>query len=351
MIVRMFACVALIASAVPASAQKNPPPLETPAGKPFLHANSGITLPAQLIDLQRTGAREYAQPQLDVLFTYTDAADREELSVYIYRVTAGVPAIWFGEAIRAIGDRPAFRRMTDVELPVAFVPPGQTMASGMKAAWKISDSSVRSTAIAIVPVGEWLVKFRYSSRTHEAEALVRRLDAMIAKLGWPAKIPAAPPAARISDCAVALKPGARSNPVKDDAATIRLDATTVAGMANDRIRGRPGAPAPVQWCRDSVAAAPDSIYRPVDSDDSYLLALTDSGQAVWVRPPLWEPLGDGRARWAVSVVRAGEMISYENRDRLPPPSELDRIMAGEPVSHLVTWGELRELRPVPAQPE
>ncbi len=45
MTVRIFACLALIASAVPASAQSEPPPLDMPAGKPFLHTHGGITLP------------------------------------------------------------------------------------------------------------------------------------------------------------------------------------------------------------------------------------------------------------------------------------------------------------------
>ncbi len=337
MIVRMFACAALIACTAPALAQRNPPPLETPAGKAFVHANSGITLPARLAGLERTGAREYAAPQLDVLFTYTDPSEEEELSVYVYRMATGAPAVWFEEAIRSMGDRPAFRRMTDIELPVAFVPPRQTTASGMRAAWKIADSRMLGTALAIVPVGEWLVKFRYSSRKHEVAALVQRLDTMIAGLGWPAAMPVKPAATRIGDCPTPLKLDGASKPLDDDAVTVQLDARTVAGMAHE--------PELAQWCRDRQATATGPIYRPTGSDDSYLLPLSDSGQAVWVRPPLWEPLDDGKGRWAVSIVRAGEMLSYNSRDRLPPPAQIDEIVQDAPVSHLVTWGQIRELKP------
>lgn len=68
MIVRRIACALLIACTAPASAQTNPPPLETPAGKPFLHAHNGVTLPARLSGLERAAAREVAPPaELDAI--------------------------------------------------------------------------------------------------------------------------------------------------------------------------------------------------------------------------------------------------------------------------------------------
>lgn len=349
MIVRLLTCAVSIACALPASAQEGRPPLEMRSGEPFRHANSGITLPMQLLDLPRTGGREYVQPQLDVLFTYKDAEGREELSVYVYRVIAAPPAVWFEEAIRPIGERPAFKRITEVELPVAFVPPGQTVTSGLRAAWTVSDSSVRSTALAIVPVGEWLVKFRYSSRVHEATSLVRRLDEMIAGVGWPATIVPAPAAARIVDCATPLKLSGESKPSNDDADHVLFDTSTAAGMEIARIQHKPHGSPVVEWCRDGSAGAAGPVYRPLGSDNTYLIPLTDSGQAVWARPAFWEPSDKPGPRWAVTHVLAGEMIGYDNRDRLPPPAQIDRIIQGAPLTHIATWGKIRSLKSDPQQ--
>lgn len=333
MIVRMLAYGAIAACAVPASAQNSPPPLETPAGKPFLHANSGITLPAQLIDLPRTGAREYEKPQLDVLFTYKDQADEEEVSVYIYRVTTGAPAVWFEQAVRPISDRPAFRRITEVDLPVTFALPGQSVPSGMRAAWTVSDSAVRSTALAIVPVGEWLVKFRYSSTTHEAASLVRRLDAMIAGIGWPSIIAVAPAAARVEECTTPLRLNGASKPVRQEGAATLGDAL-IASLTGKSDRK------PVAWCRDRTVASPVPVYRPAGTDDSYLATLSDSGRAVWVRPGMSGLISsDRKPNWAVSIVLAGETINYGARDRLPPPVQLNEILKGKAASRVTTWGK------------
>ncbi|HEY0622268.1 hypothetical protein [Sphingomonas sp.] len=340
MAARLIAAM-LLASAAPALAQTGPAPLATDTTRPFTHANSGITLPERLADLQRTGAREYVAPQLDVLFTYKDA-EREELSVYIYRVTSGVPAVWFEQAVRPISDRPAFQRMTDIDLPVAFALPGRSVASGMRAAWTVSDSAVRSTALALVPVGDWLVKFRYSSTTHEAASLVRRLDAMIAGLGWPATAADVPAAARIEDCATPLRIDGASKPAPQEGASMLGDAllASLTGTADRK---------PVAWCRDRTVKSPVPIYRPAGTDNSYLAALSDSGHAVWVRPGMSGLVaGNRKPSWAVSIVLAGETVNYAARDRLPPPAQLSEILKTKAVSRIATWGK-REIKIDPSQ--
>lgn len=332
MAVRLITAL-LILGATPAFAQRKPVPLAAEAGKPFRHANSGITLPQQLADLQRTAANDYIPPQLDLLFTYADAENREELSVYIYRVTSGVPAIWFEQAVRPISNRPAFRRTTEAELPVAFQLPGQSAVNGMRAAWTVSDSRIRSTALAMVPVGEWLVKFRYSSTRHEVASLMRRLDAMIAEIGWPAGIGAVAATQRIEDCSTSLKLDGPSKPARPDGDGGLGDALS---STLESTFGQKSA----QWCRDRTVESALPVYRPVNSDDAYLAALSDSGRAVWVRPSLAGlKSNDRKPGWAVSIVLAGEEIQYQSRDRLPPPAQLKEILDGEPISSMVTWGE------------
>ncbi|MCW4463398.1 hypothetical protein OK349_16950 [Sphingomonas sp. BT-65] len=337
MIVRLLAILSL-ACAAPTMAQNGPAPLDLPAGKPFLHANSGITLPVTLLDLPRVGASEYATPQLDVLFSYKDTPLREELSVYIYRAPAGSPAVWFDQATEVIGMRPAFQRLTDIDLPATFTPPGQATASGMKAAWTVSDSQIRSTALAIVPVGEWLVKFRYSSTVHEAASLLRRLDEVIAAMGWPAAIPSAPAATLVSDCAAPLDLAGASKPVKEKGAGVAADAFAL--ILEAKLKAVDKGDRPVEWCRDRAAKSALPIYRPLGSANSYLAALSDSGHGVWVRPSFAGLSAPGRKpRWSVSIVLAGEARNYPPRDRLPPPGQLDEILKDAPMSRVTTWGE------------
>ena len=45
---------------------------------------------------------------------------------------------------------------------------------------------------------------------------------------------------------------------------------------------------------------------------------------------------------------AGTTINYDNRDRLPPPAELDAILEGRETSRIKTWGQ-REIRIPPSQ--
>ena len=338
MAVRLIAAI-LIAGAAPAFAQTKAEPLATRADKPFKHDNSGITLPVTVLRFPRNEGQEYVKPQLDVAFRYFPADTSEEVSVYIYRVTSGAPSLWFDVSRDSVEQRASFGRKTRFEMPLTFTPPGQATASGLKAAWTLSDAPYRSTALAIVPVGEWLVKMRYSATTLETASLVRRLDDVIAAIGWPGKIKPAPAAAAIADCTRPLKLDGTSKPVKADGASALIDAMMTANVRDKKDKEETKEAVPVAWCRDRAVKAPASVYRPAESEDSYLLAFTDSGQAVWARPSLSGLLGSGKESWAVSIVLPGETTNYPGRDRLPEPAELSKIIDGQITSRVSTWGK------------
>lgn len=332
MTVRLIAAI-LIASAMPALAQTKPAPLTTKTDKPFKHDNSGITLPVTLLGFPRNEGQEYVKPQLDVAFRYFPADTSEEVSVYIYRVTSGVPSLWFDVSSASIEQRQSFGRKTRFDMPLAFTPPGQSTASALKAAWTLSDAPYRSTALAIVPVGEWLVKIRYSSTTLETASLVRRLDEVIAAIGWPATAANASAATRMEDCTVVLKLDGKSNPLPQEGAAALGDALLSTLMSKPDRKA-------VAWCRDRTVKSPVPVYRPAGTNDSYLAAVTDSGHAVWVRPSVGGLVsGDGRPSWTVSIVRAGEMLNFGGRDRLPPPTQLGEILNAKPASRVTTWGK------------
>lgn len=333
-----------LATLSPAAAQTAPAVLKAKAGKPFVHKPSGMTLPAQLSGLPRGPGQEYAAPQLDIAFRYIAADQSEEISVYVYRATAGVPAVWFDAALRSVEARQNFGRFTRVDMPAPFIPPGQAAASGLRAGWTLSNGPYRSTALGIVPVGEWLVKLRFSSASSEAASLLWRLESAIAGLGWPAGAAAGIAALPVNECATPLKLSGDSKAAVEDGAAALLGALGVAAAGEAKKEA-----VVAQWCRDAAIKSPVPIYRPVGSDDRYLGSLSDSGHALWVSPSMTALLPGKAPSWGVSIVHAGETINFANRDRLPPPAQLNDIVRGTVTSRVTTWGKKRGITLDPAQ--
>ena len=157
----VFIASALIA--VPVAAQE---PLAVAEGKPWTHAHSGITIPAALDELPRVRATSFAAPELDISQNFASDDGRESLTVYIFRNTNGAVPVWFAQAQRAISLRTDLADPPLGVAPVAFTPPGQSTASGIKAVFApIGVEGIRSTGVALFAVGDWYVKLRANSAT------------------------------------------------------------------------------------------------------------------------------------------------------------------------------------------
>jgi hypothetical protein len=189
--------------AAPATAQApGPKPIDVAADAPWLHANSGMTFPLTLAGFSRTMVREYEAPQLDVIGTWT-RGDEEELSVYVYRSTAGSVPVWFDRATWAIESRGLYGQTTPAQVPAAFRAPGAAVDSGLIASWT-TEGRYKGTGVAILPLGDWLVKLRFSSTSRDGAGAAAVLREAVAGLGWPATIPAAPIAAPVPTCATPI---------------------------------------------------------------------------------------------------------------------------------------------------
>ncbi|UIJ45807.1 hypothetical protein LZK98_02275 [Sphingomonas cannabina] len=337
-------CAALlICAAPPAFAQgAHNVAIAVPEGQPFVHANSGMTLPSSLTGLPRTRASELEAPQLDIIFEYANADESDFASVYVYRTTAGAAPVWFDRAVAAVEKRPMFGTPHRLDRPVAFAPAAGAAASGLIAVWSLEGSSFRSTALAIVPLGEWLVKLRYSSKTLDAPALDERLRQAVAALGWPAGLASAPPAAAVEPCSAPIAFNGRAKPARRDATGTLMGALMAAAAADAETEGAVKTPA--VWCRDPAPVADAAIYRADAGTDAYLLALSDAGRGVSVAPSLAGLIEKRRKpSWTVSLVLPGRTLVYADQDRLPPPDQLLEIIAGEPQSSTGTWGGKREI--------
>lgn len=320
------------------------------ADAPFAHANSGLTLPATLIDLPRTRVLEVEAPQLDIAAEYM-RGDAPVLTVYVYRSTVGSVPVWFDRARWAIESRPVYGKPTLAAPVAAIAARDGAVASGLIAGWSLSGSSYRGTAVAILPHGEWLVKLRYSSQTEDGVAAAAKLRDAIAAIAWPkpkgnAVAVAAVP---VADCATPLgfDASAASLPPDPNAMLMGALAAGLAGGGPAKAK-RPPAPPPV-WCRDPAAVPMGAVYRPGGSTDTYLLALSDAGRGVSVYPSVASQVGaeiDKTARklsWSVDLALPGRTVIYPLQSALPPPARVMAALNEAPLSSITTWGDKRQV--------
>lgn len=340
MIVRLALSMMLLAS--PALAREEPAPIAAQDGQAYTHKHSGFSFPPTLIGLKRVQGREVVAPQLDLMFNYRAADDSEEVSVYVYRLTTGSVPLWFDVSRRVVETRKETGTKTTWGMPTAFTPPGQANASALQLGWTITGSDLRSTSLTLIPMGEWLVKIRHSSVAHEVASLQRRTNEIVAALGWPAQIAAAPDAAAIADCTDSLALKGKAKPVASNGANTLLEAVLaqMAGNPDSRKKAEDVAPPPQSWCADRTAQSSVGLYRPMGTRDRYLQTLSDSGIALLTQPSVASALmaDKGDPTWSISLFTAGRTYNFAARDRLPLPTQADAILKERPTSSAATWG-------------
>lgn len=348
-----------VATPLLASAQEQPPALQISADKPYRHAPSGLVIPTALDGLPRFSATAFAPNHLDEAFNFGTSNSSEDITVYVFRNVAGAVPVWFDRIAHIVEHRDTYGGLTVANSAVAFTPPGQATASGLIASYHPSRGPYRSTALAFFPLGpDWYVELRYSSTTIEADSIDARLRGAIAALGWPRKIEPQPVAELVTDCATPLALNGKANAVKGETAmTSSLFAGLLASVGHDAAKKTKDAPpaAGFIWCRNTAtypALAAHGVYRPRDSNDQYLIALSDAGRGIWVSPdPITALLAKAEdkegstAVWSLTLNDVAVTTSYAGRDRLPPPDQAFAIVNSEPyASRTTTWGKKRNIQ-------
>ncbi|MDJ0278624.1 hypothetical protein QLH51_17670, partial [Sphingomonas sp. 2R-10] len=244
----MAALAAAAMVATPVAAQVVGSPVSAKPGKPYRFKHSDIATPAELDGMRRVDVRQLGDNELDVFAVYQDGPDA--ITVYVYRSLIGSVPVWFDRARASVElRREMFGNVAPV-VPVAFTPPGQSTASGLMAGWTLNKAPYRGTALAILPVGEWLVKIRYSSSKLDGPAVAARIPAILSALQWPGSIAPAPAATPIAECPTALAFAANAAPVSGGEALMSsaLSGGLVAAAAGRKGAATPPATPPF-WCR------------------------------------------------------------------------------------------------------
>ncbi|MFD1035204.1 hypothetical protein ACFQ15_11120 [Sphingomonas hankookensis] len=346
----MAALAAATMVATPVAAQVVGSTVSAKAGKPYRFKHSGITTPAELDGMRRVDVRQLGDNELDVFAVYQDGPDA--ITVYVYRSLTGSVPVWFDRARASVEQRREMFGNVVPVVPTAFTPPGQSTASGLMAGWTLNKAPYRGTALAILPVGEWLVKVRYSSSKMDGPAVAARIPAVLSTLGWPGNIPAATPAAPVADCATPLAFSSTAAPVTDRDAlfSAAFSGGLIAAAATEK--GTPSATPPV-WCRDPAPARIGAAYRSDGSSDSYLLAISDSGCGIEVQPDVIgrevaQSQGKTLNQWSTALYEPGSIIIYGPTTALPSPDLVITMLERPMLARTYTWGKKRTVAINPA---
>ncbi|WP_194954124.1 hypothetical protein [Sphingopyxis solisilvae] len=352
----MNACFLAAALTLVAGSTAAQEPLKVKPGKVWKHQHSGISVPATLAGNARTSATSFAADDLDVGLQFDTPGSAEAMSVYFYRKTNGAVPVWFAQAQWAIENRDTFGNPAIVLAPEAFIPPGQKVASGLRAIYEPKHGNYRSTGVMLLPIGNWYVKIRTSSQTRSPAELARWMDAALAEIAWPRNIAPAEAASPAVPCAKPLQfQGKSADASGSDLTAEALGVALMSAAAGDDSIKKEPATTPIgQWCRDRQLEGNIAVYRPGGSETSYLLAYGDNGNGIWVGPSPMKVAMDEIAskngtkaslRYNVTLHTATQDINFLLQDRLPSPERVIEILnANNRASTVGTWGKNRQVQ-------
>jgi hypothetical protein len=295
--------------------------LAVPADKGWKHAESGLILTPQLAGLSRTALTDATQTEHDVAAQYETADKSVFATLYLFHPAIADVSLWFDRSQTALETRDAFRNAAPATAdPVAFAIGGATAASSLRQIYATPAGQYRSTALAVMPSGEWIVSLRMSAKTLTADQLDARLRQFVAAIRWPAVIPnAAPAATRMKRCATALTFG-KAKPVKPDGADLLM---SLMGSSLAATKSPAAAPAPRRsWCREGEPRPEYGVYRSDSGSNGYVLGLHDAGRVVTVYPSLMGQINKSGSYAVTLEDLDGTVSAFQSFTALPSPKQV-----------------------------
>jgi hypothetical protein len=237
----------------------------------------------------------------------------------------------------ALEHRPSFGGARAAGPAIAFALPGQSVAGGLRRTYVPGKGPYRSSAVAVVPLGPWLVALRLSSTTLDPAGLDARLTATLAEIGWPAATPATQAAVPVAACADHLRfKKAKLN--KPDMTQALFGSILAGAAAHGEAKPTPESLKP--WCRDGEGTDNYGVYRHEGSIDGYLLALGDAGRTASIYPAVALPPARPGGM-AVSMTDVdGDTATYPSFNALPQPDQVLALLTrGTPISRSSRTGK------------
>ena len=338
---KLIAITLLLAMPVATEAQQQV--LDVPATARWQHARSGVTLPARIDGLQRSGIVENVPGEVDIATHYGN--DETRVSIILFRPQQNDVGYWFDRAEMALATNPRLSGLiAGSESPVAFAPVATSPAAALRRSYSSSGQWV-ATGTAMVPTGRWLVKIRASSASRSIAQIDALIDAALAAITLPETQTQAGAARVIAPCtdvvrwrnARAVAPSMEDvllasvmsmmvdekRTAEDNGESRASEGTTAAsGLADPAL------------CRDTAAASPLTVYRVPGNSDVYWLGINDAGDYAVVSPAIGPQLmGGNRNQRSVSLLTPTRTLHYSGFNRLPAPRQVAELLErGRPVS-------------------
>jgi len=315
--------------------QPQPRTLEVPATAAWQHAATQMILPSASAGLTRGAIEDSTAREFDVAATYRNRDEGLLATLYLYKTMTPDIALWFDRALAAILMRTEYGIDAGAApAAAAFARPGAQAASGLRIALDAGGAEIRSTALAVVPLGRYLLKIRLSSSRLDRAALDERLTRFIEGLRWPAAAAGERAAVPVAPCATPLR--LRSARVLRDSGMGNVLSDAMGGMLIERAEQDGDGPPPRPYCREPGATLAHGVYRRGGATDSYLIALGDDGIALSIGQALDLSAllgggGGGRTRFSMTMLGRDGTTVYPSFNRLPPPAQaLSVAMEGGP---------------------
>lgn len=326
-----------VAFGPPASAQ--PSNLQAKPGKSWKHKATAVKLPALLAGLQRENVSSYGGMETDISANYWSTDGATNITVFLYRNVSGNASLWFDRARSLILLQPA-KYVKPRSLGIRSITPrGQSRASGLLEIFA-TESQYRSTGLILLPVNGFYAKIRASSKSLDAAGLEQLLITAGNSIDWASRrmeFASAP----VQECASGLPqrgPARLATISSED----RMMSALIGGVVAQAAAMK-AAPSSTVYCRDpGPLQIPYGLYRAGGSNESYLMALLDSGRAVAVgSSDLVQILLELKQTPRISVTHIAleKTSTYGDFETLPLPDQaLEMIDKTQPISVAATWG-------------
>jgi hypothetical protein len=264
--------------------------------------------------------------------------EQTAVTLYIYRAAVMSVPMWFDRSETQILLRTdVFGTSAPTGPARAFAGPKAANPSALRRIYVPGKGPNKSTGLAILPLGEWLVAVRISSQALDPVGLEAKLDEVIAGITWPEKVGDAPAAVPVVPCADKLAYESKAKPMKPDAGQSIMGALLL-GVAADMTKDKDGKPIlPPQFCREGEPAQQYGVYRAPGSK-GYTLALGDAGRVVTVAGAF---ATDGKDNgYQLSLGDLEQRLIYPNFDKLPTPeAAIQGVTKLRPVSAVARGGK------------
>lgn len=322
---QILALTLFIAASFPAYGQRT---ISVPDTASWQHARSKIILPPKLAGLKRGTISDGSTSELDVSIRYEDATSIG--TVYLYRPYWNDIGVWFDRSEQGIlANKKLGNAVGLKESPTLFARPGGTVKSGLFRLYSIPEGAYRTTALAILPIGDWFLKVRYSTPDSDVALVESKFMEIIAKIRTPADASEGASPTTIPACAVPTK-WRNAKLIAPTMMGTMIEGATFMAMMEERKAKFLTLP---NACRDGIVSELYTMYRDSTDNENFVMAAGDSGFSVQVVQAK-SPLFSGTQYWPIASAQAQHML-LPAFNKLPSPEKLFAVVASGETRALV----------------